>query len=369
MKRSLIAAATLLSSAGGVYAQSSVQIYGIVDAYVESARVTGKDAMTRVSTNGSAPSLWGLRGSEDLGGGLKASFVLESGFAIDSGVLLQGGRMFGRRATVSLSSPDAGDVHLGRNYAPIHYSMLSTSADGFTATSPMFAMYQSNLDQSRHDNQISYFSPSLGGFSGVASISAGENEAVATNLWIPGAGTSKNKLGAMLRYKEGPVDTSIAFHSAGQKLTAGGESEQRSWHAGLKYKTSIMDIGANLWHHRNELPTGIAPTTRGVAVGATVPVMPQLSLVAQIARVQDDGQVYATGAAKAKGTTSYINLGGDYRLSKRTAIYMRYAHVKDKNSGFNGRATAALAGMFGPGNALPAGGTASTLAVGMRHTF
>lgn len=369
MKRSLIAAATLLSSAGGVYAQSSVQIYGIVDAYVESARVTGKDAMTRVSTNGSAPSLWGLRGSEDLGGGLKASFALESGFAIDSGVLLQGGRLFGRQAYVSLSSANAGEVRLGRQYAPMHFSMMSTSADAFTATSPMFAMYQANLDQSRHDNQISYLSPTLGGFSGVLSISAGEDEAVAANLWIPGAGTSKNKLGAMLRYRQGPVDTSIAFHNAGQKLTAGGEAEQQSWHAGLKYKTSIMDIGANLWHHRNELASGIAPTTRGVAAGATVPVSPQLSLVAQIARVQDDGLTYATGAAKTKGSTSYINLGGDYRLSKRTAIYMRYAHVKDKNSGFNGRANAALTGMFGPGNALPAGGTASTLAVGIRHTF
>lgn len=80
-------------------------------------------------------------------------------------------------------------------------------------------------------------------------------------------------------------------------------------------------------------------------------------------------RVYATGAAKAKGRTTYLNVGSDYGLSKRTAVYVRYARMEDDNGGFNGRATAALNGVFGTGNALPAGGTASTLALGLRHSF
>lgn len=372
MNKTFIAAASLTVCAGGAFAQSSVTIYGIVDAYMESAHIPGRGSVARVSTNGTAPSLWGLRGTEDLGGGLRASFALENGFTSDAGTLLQGGRIFGRQANVALSSAKLGEIRLGRQYAPMHYSMHSTDIDAFSATSPMFAMYQSNLDQSRQDNQISYRTPQLAGFTGIVSVAAGEAAPVAPSPatpWIPGAGTMKRNLGALLRYQRGALDTSVAFHQGGQTLTAGGDAEQRSWHAGVSYKGRALHLGANLWQHRNELPNGSTPHTQGAAIGVRVPVSPALSFMGQVARVEDDGRAYTNGATKAEGRTTYLNVGADYSLSKRTAVYVRYARVEDDNGGFNGRPTAALQGLFGPGNALPTGDRASTLALGMRHSF
>lgn len=372
MNKTLIAAASLTVCAGGALAQSTVTLYGIVDTYVESARITGQGSRVRVSNGATAASRWGLRGAEDLGGGLRAGFVLENGFSPDTGTALQGGRLFGRQAYVSLSSKQAGEIRLGRQHAPMHYSMQTTDIDHFAVTSPVFAMYQSNLDQSRHDNQVSYWTPNIAGFTGVVSVAAGEAAAVAPGAgtsWVPGAGTMKRNLGAMLRYQRGALDASVAFHQGGQALAAGGDAEQRSWHAGVNYKASVLHVGANLWQHRNELPNATAPRTRGAAIGVRVPATPALSFVAQVGRIEDDGRVYATGAAKADGRTTYLNVGGDYSLSKRTAVYARYARVKDDDAGFSGRPTAALQGVFGPGNALPAGGTASTLALGLRHTF
>lgn len=372
MNKTFIAVAVLAAWAGAAAAQSSVTLYGIVDTFVESARITGQESMVRVSNGATAASRWGLRGAEDLGDGLRAGFVLENGFSPDTGTALQGGRLFGRQAYVSLSSKQAGEIRLGRQHAPMHFSMQTTDVDHFAATSPVFAMYQFNLDQSRHDNQVSYWSPNIAGFTGVLSIAAGERAAVAPGLatgWIPAAGTMKRNIGAMLRYQLGALDTSVAFHQGGQTLSAGGDAEQQSWHAGVNYKANVLHVGANLWQHRNELANGSAPRTRGAAIGVRVPATPALSFVAQVGRIEDDGRAYASGAAKAEGRTTYLNVGGDYSFSKRTAIYVRYARVEDDNAGFNGRPTAALQGMFGTGNALPAGGTASTVALGLRHVF
>ena len=371
MYKTLIAAVSVATIAGGALAQSSVTLYGVVDAYVESARVPGKGSNLRVSNGGTAASRWGLRGSEELGGGLRAAFALENGFASDSGAALQGGRFFGRQAFVSLQSTSAGEVRLGRQLTPLHYSMQSTDIDAFAPFSPVFAMYVSNFDQSRNDNQLSYWTPHIAGLTGAVSIAPGEDAVVAPSAgtpWIPVAGTMKRNVGALLRYRQGALDTSVAFHQGGQKA-ATGEAEQRSWNAGAHYKGSAVHVGANLWTHRNELPNGFAPQTRGAAVGVRVPATPALSFIAQLGRVNDNGLVYTTGAAKAKGHTTYLNVGADYALSKRTGIYLRYAHVKDDNGGFNGRPAAALFGLFGPGNALPTGGTASTLALGLRHSF
>lgn len=271
---------------------------------------------------------------------------------------------------MSLQSAKAGEIRLGRQMTPMHYSMQSTDIDGFAPFSPVFAMYISNLDQGRNDNQVSYWTPNIAGFTGAVSVAPGEDAAVAPSAgtpWIPVAGTMKRNVGALVRYRSGALDTSIAFHQGSQKA-ATGEAEQQSWYAGANYKGSAVHVGANLWTHRNELPNGIAPQSRGAAVGVRVPTTPALSFVAQLGRVNDDGRVYTSGAAKAKGHTTYLNVGADYNLSKRTGVYLRYAHVKDDNAGFNGRPTAALFGLFGPGNALPAGGTASTLALGLRHT-
>jgi predicted porin len=366
----ITAAAVLAGCASSAMAQgSNVTIFGVMDLYAESARISGTGSVSKVSNGGLSPSRWGLSGTEDLGSGLKAAFVLESGFSPDTGTSLQGGRLFGRQAFVSLASARLGEVRLGRQYAPMHYSMVTSDIEGFAAFSPVLAMYLSG-DQGRQDNQLSYWTPVFGGVSASVAVALGEHGAATPGpaaLWVPAAGTTRNSAGALLRYQAGALSTSLAYHQGGQVLPA-GEARQRALNLGAAYQAGTVVVSGNLWEHRNELPGAATPRTRGAAIGARVP-FGAWSITGQIGYVEDNGRAYATGAAKADGKTTFLNVGGNYALSKRTDVYLRYVRVEDDNGGFNGRATAALSGLFGPGNTLGSGGSASTLAAGVRHVF
>lgn len=371
MKLALIAAA-LLGCTGAALAQSNVTLYGVADVYTESGRIAGRGSVAKVGSGGLTASRWGLRAVEDLGSGLKATAVLESGMAVDTGNSLQGGRLFGRQAYVSLTSTSLGELRLGRQYSPLHYSLLFSDVDAFAVFSPIFAMYLSNGEQSRQDNQVSYWTPNWAGFSGMVAVAAGEGAAVAPGAstpWIPAAGTMKRNVGGMLRYQAGALDANLGYVQGGQTLAAGGDADQRAFNVGATYKFSAFQLGGNYWDYRNELANGATPKVRGASLGVKLPAGPAWSVVAQVGLVKDDGHDYTSGAAKAKGRNTYLNLGANYAFSKRTDIYLRYARIEDRNGGFNGRATTALFGVFGPGNALPVGGSASTVALGLRHLF
>src|ERR1700735_2585996 len=129
MKKSLLALAALSAFASVAHAQSSVTLYGIIDeaAVYESSQKTGGNntaASPNVggkkvafdSLSGLNGSRWGLKGTEDLGGGLKAVFQLENGANINTGGFGQGGLEFGRQAYVGLSSAQLGTVTMGRQY-------------------------------------------------------------------------------------------------------------------------------------------------------------------------------------------------------------------------------------------------------------
>ncbi|WP_321954229.1 porin [Paraburkholderia bannensis] len=113
MKKALLAAAIAVPAVG--YAQSSVSLYGIVDEGVTYTNSQAGHSNVQMSSGNIQGSRWGLKGQEDLGGGLAAVFNLENGYDVGTGKLGQGGRMFGRKAYVGISSP-YGTVTLGRQY-------------------------------------------------------------------------------------------------------------------------------------------------------------------------------------------------------------------------------------------------------------
>ena len=115
MKKSLLALAALGASAGVAHAQSSVTLYGIVDEGFNINTNAGGKHLYNLSSGVLQGSRWGLRGTEDLGGGLQAVFVLEDGFDASTGKFGQGGLEFGRQAYVGLSS-NFGALTLGRQY-------------------------------------------------------------------------------------------------------------------------------------------------------------------------------------------------------------------------------------------------------------
>jgi predicted porin len=219
MKRFFVAA-TVATAAAGAHAQSTVTLYGIVDvglSYQNSAQ-TGKvggqlkgasvTALTDAHATGLSGSRWGVRGTEDLGGGLKAVFVLENGFMMNSGTFAQGGAEFGRQAYVGLSSAQAGTVTAGRQYDPLVDAIQQFSA-------PYWAGYMSShigdidnlANTSRINNAVKYTTPVFHG------LKAG------------------------------------AFYSFGG--VAGSQAQNQIWSLGLSYSAGPLSLGAGYLNARN----------------------------------------------------------------------------------------------------------------------
>lgn len=154
MKKFVFTAA-IMAAAGVANAQSSVALYGIVDTGLEYYNNAGKQTsfVGMPSLTGEVPSRWGIRGTEDLGGGYKAFFVLENGFGVANGALGYGGRMFGRQANLGLSGP-LGSITLGRQMNMSMYALLNADVIGPSIHS--MVAFDTYLPNARSDNAIGY---------------------------------------------------------------------------------------------------------------------------------------------------------------------------------------------------------------------
>src|ERR1700759_4859908 len=159
----------LLGAAGAAHAQSSVTLYGVLDdsiQYVNNVDVSGSNkSSVGLAAGNLQGNRWGLKGTEDLGGGLKAIFQLENGFNPNNGALGQGGKMFGRQAYVGLTHDAYGTLTLGRQYDPVVDLVQPLTADnyfGSTFTTP--GDVDNNDNSSRTNNAVKYTSPVWAGF-------------------------------------------------------------------------------------------------------------------------------------------------------------------------------------------------------------
>ena len=195
--KKLVGALAALSAAGTAFAQSSVTIYGTVDAAVAYYRGDGVGSRTQLVSGGNAQSKLGFRGREDLGGGTYAAFELEAGLGADSGVgqatnannqAVTGpanspstqGLTFNRKSFVSLVGP-WGDVRLGRDYVPTFWQLFAydpfRTGVGFGGVTTQGG---SPITQLRASNSIGYFTPGCysfqcKGFFAQAMYALGEN--------------------------------------------------------------------------------------------------------------------------------------------------------------------------------------------------
>lgn len=357
-----------LSLLCGAAAAQSVTFYGIVDVAVERISNTTAAGVTnwRVPANtGSVPSRWGLRGSEDLGDGLKAVFTLESGFAPGTGALGQAGRMFGRQAFVGLSGP-WGTAALGRQYTMTFWSLLDADVIG-----PLvFALgsLDAYIPNARVDNALSY----RGSFSGLtvgATYSLGRDAANPTPNNPAGTNCPGNVAGdtsscrawsALLKYDQPTWGVALATDTlrggagswAAAGLTSSSLTDTRTTLNGY-VKFAGLKVGGGVIHRDNE---GNATTPRSdlAFVGVSWPVSAAFSADAQVAQL------------KFKGSANKANLfvlRGNYALSRRTSVYAAVGQID--NSG-----TLAVSVSGGaPGSAPPAGEGQNGLVAGVRHSF
>lgn len=308
MNKKLIALALSAIAAGAASAQTAnVTLYGIIDAYVASERKTGT-SVSVLQSGGISGSRWGMRGTESLGGGMNAVFVLENGFAVDTGALGQGGLIFGRQAYVGLNG-GFGSVTVGRQYAPAFY--VQCNADdtfggcltAWSAVSNMNGFFANTL---RPNNAIIYATPNMGGVTGAVMWSLGE---------VAGNTTAGRTFGANVQYKNGPIYVGVGYSDQKlDQLTTPTKGSNKHLSLGATYNFGVAYVG--LFYAENKTNLGVK--SKPLVGSVTVP-FGAARVGLQLAQVK-------SGSAKA---TSF-GLLGEYDLSKRTELYAIYSNCKNK---------------------------------------
>lgn len=329
MKKNLIALA-ILAVSGVASAQSSVTVYGIADVWFGSTKdeaAANPARQTMIGSGGVSGSRFGFKGSEDLGGGLKANFLLEQGFSIDTGAQTVGGQAFGRQSYVGLSSAALGEVRLGKTFTPFD-DISGTTTPGFdSALSPTVNVWQSTNYAANPANTVYYASPSFSGVSGAASYSLGENKTAAV---------SAGKIASFnIKYEGGPVYAGLAYQT--EKATGAATS--------LKFTrlNGSYDLGmVKLLAGYGRVAAASARITEW-QVGADFPVTSALTLSGGYARSKDNAVL---GNTKRSG----LGLAASYSLSKRTSVYGGVQASKTETT-------------------APATVKANLYAVGVRHAF
>ncbi|CAB3963833.1 porin [Burkholderia aenigmatica] len=354
-------------ASGASSAQSSVALYGIIDSGVEYITNVGpqKQSVVKVpQLTGSLPSRWGIRGKEDLGGGLSAVFVLESGFSPGQGTLNQSGRLFGRQAYVGLSGR-WGTLSFGRQYSQIYWAIPGDTMGPNIYAAGLLDTY---LAQARLDNTIVY-SITASGFTFGVSYSLGR-DAVAPAAAGGCAGQSPSDyracktIAAMLKYEADSwgiataIDRNDGGGGAGSPLPSSSQTDTRAVIDGyVKFGTAT--IGGGFLHRINhgELAPGVVDANSNYWwLGATYLPVPSVVLDAQFGHLTVSG--HDAGASVIAARAMYL-------LSKRSSVYVTAGRI------FNQRnSVLTIDGGTAGTSSWPAAGVDQTgVMLGIRHMF
>jgi predicted porin len=315
MKKTLIALAAVAAT-GAAFAQSSVTLYGVADVAVGKVNtaagaglsntisptlMTSSKLLLPTSLN-NGTSRWGVKGTEDLGGGLKAGFNFEAGLSLaDGSANKSGGQMFSRAANVSLMG-GFGEIRAGRSLTPSYYSVASWELTGTANYSVVANQFNYAGAGARDSGLVMYRSPSFGG------LTVDFGTVLAGNAFYtggtPAVGKGKNDLA--VTYAAGPLAASLAYNKV--------SGQEKNWSLGAKYNLAFAVAGSY------QDPAG---AKKGFTLGVSAPMGP-VTLTADIARATDT----------ANKNTDFV-LEAKYALSKRTfayAVYMRDGAVSGGKS-------------------------------------
>lgn len=363
MKKTLLALAAIAASSAS-FAQSSVTLYGVVDASLESVKggtaAAGSNTVTRVSSDNLATSRLGFRGTEDLGGGLKGNFVLETGVKSDTGVSGSNGRFFDRAAWLGLSG-GFGELRLGRQDSSIGMIAGNTSLLGAQGYDDLRIVNTfASVKYRRLDNAITYVLPAMvpgltaqvqystqadGTTNTTAGSGGGETGGDIGKTWGLNAQYAANGLVAGLGYVNG-------------KANAAGSVKDS---AALVYAGYDFAVAKLTGYYNMDKTTDAAEIRRVYGVRVDVPVSQQFAVQASVAKAKNTS-ADANGAPTVAGdadNATIVALKGVYALSKRTSVYGLFTNVNNGDASSLGVAS----------YANTAGNTARGLAVGVAHKF
>jgi predicted porin len=347
MNKKVIAAAVLGSIGMTAHAQSSVTLYGIIDAgisYVTNAATpTGNSSLVKYGDGVAQGSRWGLRGAEDLGGGLSAIFVLESGFSSGDGTFQQGGAEFGRQAYVGITKKDIGSVTLGRQYSFSTDYLGGNYTMGALTPAGNYAYHINDLDQltsSRINNSIKFSSASfsgltfggLYGFSNQAGSFAGSPTTTApaaqgsSSTYSFGVNYAQSQFGIGAAYTNirFPNGATPAFSVSVANVNTGGLRDLETYGVGARYLIAAATIWANWTHTTFEPITGASSKLNNYEIGGKYAFTP--SLAAGL------GYTFSKLDDNFEGKWHQVNAALDYNLSKRTDVYGLVIYQKASGS-------------------------------------
>ena len=353
MKKSLLALAVLGAFTGIASAQTSVTIYGVVDAGL-TREDNGVQTVNRLDSGNQSGSRLGFKGNEDLGSGLSAQFLLENGFSVDTGALGNGGLLFGRQAYVGLTGA-FGQVRLGRQKTVMYDAMVAIDPFGIASKGGMDKLFGSNVDENantagiqrgvgRSNNTIAYFTPAIfPGFVGEVTYTLGEQT---------GNNSGARQYGVSLNYAAGPLFLTADYLNVNDTA---GNNNAKSTLLGGTYDFGVAKAHAALGFDKGAVNvTGIVtpanPSSvdqRNYLLGATIPFGASAVQLDYIRKNDRTGQ--------NDGAKQYA-LGYTYALSKRTNFYSSYTALRQYNFNYVG------------GLALT-NQTDRIFNVGVRHTF
>ncbi|MCW5669810.1 MAG: porin [Hydrogenophaga sp.] len=310
MKKSLIALAVLGSVAGVAQAQSSVTMYGLVDVWAGRTKneAGGVSTSTTVlNSGGLATSRWGVQGSEDLGGGLKAIFKLEQGFNASTGTA-NTGTAFDRQSWVGLEG-GFGTAQFGNVWSAFDdVFYIGNSIFDAVAFSPAYQVMSVAQYNDKPRNALRYTTPNFGGFSAAVSRGLDENAAV-----------KRDQTDFNLQYAAGPLTAAFAYQL--QNDAAGVGNDAKFTYFTAAYDLGVAVVKGGVGQTRNVLAT----KTNDWQIGADFPLSSALTLSTGYAASKDkDG----TDTKRAG-----YSVGALYALSKRTSTYAAFTKAKEKVGG------------------------------------
>lgn len=322
MKKTLIAAALAAASIGAAHAQSNVRLYGLTDMWVGQVKNSALGTQMVANSGGMTTSYWGMGGTEDLGGGLKAVFALEGFIRTDEGNSgrFNGDPMFARSAYIGLES-GLGRVQFGRNTTPYFLSTIiyNPFGDSFNFSPAVAHTYLNGylLNDSGWSNSIGY-NGSFGPVRARALYSLGQER----------ISTAANKqagraMGGNLDYSAGPLSLNLAMQ---QVEVAGGAPEAITKQTATLLSGAYLLGPARITAQYQEMKNETGPASlkhKSYQIGASVKAGPG-SVLASFGNVKTSDNNPATADIKRDSWA----LGYDYFLSKRTDIYTAWYETK-----------------------------------------
>ena len=356
MQKKLIALAVASAAAAisaPAFAQSQVSVYGIIDVGIESAKFSDAAGnLTRMVNGANNTNRLGFKGSEDLGNGMKANFMLETQPAPDTGTVGTGTNFWARTATVGLSSNSWGSVNLGSQYTP-WFSARAANDIFYTAGAGSNYLLEGNA--TRMSNSVRYDSNNMNGFTFSAMYGLGETTNGVNAAYNGDEGTTAaNKkvgrsAGLNLAYANGPLALRYGYNTL--LLTAGPDVNQKLNTVNGSYDFKVVKLVAGWSSAKIDNNGG---DTRAWYLGGVMPVFGSDLIKLEYTKLTDK---IANSA-----DTNLVALGYEHPMSKRTTLYATYAKLNNDT-----KATRMTFLTGGPG--VLAGFDPSSLQMGMRHSF